>query len=355
MNSNWKCLVLMIAIIGFISTNWWNEASARDLMQCEQHSLSFWQGLPDGVDRRCRLVLPTMLERSYILCLSSKLRESVSEPVPLVLAFHGGGENANASTFQSRTQWEKSGLKYGFAVAYPNGCRVDRNQFNQLEICCDGGSWNARSSEPRGFPELCDIDDVAFVDQIIADIQQQHRIQLDKIFAVGHSKGGVFAYSLACDRAHVFAGIGTTAATLTRLLPENCQPSKEVAIFHVHNLQDPVIPFEGGGINTDFSWPAASLGLEYWIGKDNCVTSTREHNFKQKHCARLAMHCPSRIRVELCLLNEIGGDPALDPVIAHRYETYDAAFAAASANKKQLIRQAFVKRFITSICEDIYK
>lgn len=344
MNSYLRFLALLLIIVGLSST-WWREVVAADLVECEEHHLQLFQPLPSGVDRRCRFVLPTMLDRSYIFCLSSNLRKPDTEPVPLVLAFHGGGENANASAFKARTQWEESGLKDGFAVAYPNGCRVD---LENRKIFCDGGSWNARGSEPQGFSELCDIDDTSFVDQVIADIKTQYSIKSDKIFAVGHSKGGIFAYSLACDRAQTFAGIGTTAATLTRLLPENCQPNNQVAIFHIHNLQDPVVPFKGGGIDPDFSWPPASLGLEHWATMNSCILSDNVHNFEKDQCARLEKYCPPLIRIELCLLDEIGGDPALDPAIAHRYQTYDAAFAAGSTNK-QIIREAFVERFLRSL------
>lgn len=333
-----KFIALILVIFGPVLS--WGEEIAANHMECEERRLQLWQPLSFGVDHRCRLVLPTMLDRSYIFCLSSRLRNTDSEPVPLVLAFHGGGKHANAGAFQARAQWEKSGFKYDFAVAYLNGCRVD---ISKREVSCDGGSWNARSSEQRGSCELCGIDDISFVDQVIADIQNKYLIKSDKIFAVGHSKGGMFAYSLACDRSYMLAGIGVTAAVLTRQIPKDCQPNDGVAIFHVHNLRDPVVPFKRGGIDPDFSYPPASLGLKYWLHMNGCILFDKEHDFKKSQCVKAV--CPPPIQMELCLLNEVGSDPAIDPVIAHRYETYDAAFSEGDS-VGQSIREAFVERFL---------
>jgi poly(3-hydroxybutyrate) depolymerase len=325
----------LITIIGAMPLDCSSEMTIANFMECEERHLQFWQPLPDDADLRCRCVLPTMLDRSYIFCLSSKLRTAHTEPIPLVLAFHGG--HGRASAFQAHTHWEESGLKYNFAVAYLNGCKVD---MHKPEISCHGGNWNTSGSKRWGSCELCGIDDTSFVDQVIADIQTKYLIEPDKIFAVGHSKGGMFAYSLACDRPHILAGIGVTAATLTRPILGGCQPNDQVAIFHVHNLQDLVVPFEGNEI-----YPAVSPGLEHWAVTNGCALLDKNYDLKEGQCAEIA-YCPESIRVELCLLNEIGGDPALDPEITHRYRTYDAAFSAGNANKEQSIREAFVERFL---------
>ncbi|HQC73879.1 MAG TPA: hypothetical protein PLE42_14295, partial [Candidatus Competibacteraceae bacterium] len=94
-----------------------SNAHAIDGVVCQEHTLSIYQSLPAG-NTQCKRVLPATLERSYTLCVPSKLTIA-PEPVALLLAFHGGGDNSNAIAFQNRTQWEVSGLKNEFIVAYP--------------------------------------------------------------------------------------------------------------------------------------------------------------------------------------------------------------------------------------------
>ncbi len=323
-------------------------ANALDGVECEVRHLHMNQPLPPGADARCRRVLPANLDRSYILCVPSKLKAD-PEPVPLVLAFHGGGENADASVFQSRTQWEVSGLNNEFIVAYPNGCGTNTRLPGQAtRLVCDSTgfnlSWNAEGGDPRGVAELCGIDDHAFVEQVIADIQTRYPLKQDKIFAVGHSKGGAFSYSLACDLSTTFAAIGVTAATLS---DASCQPSNAVSIFHVHNLRDPVIPFAGGGVDPDFQWPPVTPGLELWARVNGCTLSIDGHDFGDDVCAKA--NCPAGLQVELCLVDATG-DTTVDPVSAHRYLTYDEAFRLRNYNKKKNVyknvRDAFAERYL---------
>ncbi len=339
---------LISSLILISSSLIFSNAHAIDGVVCQEHTLSIYQTLPAG-NTQCRRVLPATLERSYTLCVPSKLTID-PEPVPLLLAFHGGGDNANATAFQNRTQWEVSGLKNEFIVAYPNGCGTDTLEPGKARalICNSGGynkSWNTQGSIPRGVPELCGIDDRNFVAQVILDIQNQYPIKPDRIFAVGHSKGAMMAYSLACDLSSNFAAIGVTAATLT---DATCLPQKPVSIFHVHNLQDPVVPFEGGGIDSDFSWPSAREGLHFWADKNGCALTIAQENPSAPLCTKAS--CPTGVLLEVCLIDVSGDTSSGDVAAAHRYDTYDQAFSAFNYNKKKNvyknIRDAFAERYL---------
>lgn len=349
-NKSFFITTLIITIISGIGLSVQHKANALEGMECDERFIDFYQPTPADVPRACKKALANdgnQLSRSYILCVPSKLKAD-PEPAPLVLAFHGSGDNAGATTFQNRIEWEVSGLANEFIVAYPNGCGTDTLEPGQAQhfVCVsDTGfnkSWNAQGSIPRGVQELCKIDDSRFVQDVIADIQRQYPLKLDKIFAVGHSKGGIFAYSLACDLPTTFAAIGVTAATLT---DASCEPNNAVSLFHVHNLQDPVVPFEGGGIA--FAWPPVTPGLEFWAGVNGCTLSIDHHNFSDDVCAEAV--CPAGLQIELCLVDEIG-DPISDPVSAHNYLTYDEAFKLGNYNKKKdtykNIRDAFAERYL---------
>jgi polyhydroxybutyrate depolymerase len=79
--------------------------------------------------------------RTYILHLPSRV--DLSKPIPLVLAFHGGG--GQGSGMVGLTGFDEVADRDGFAVAYPDGI---------------GRHW-------ADFRELSDRDDVAFVRALI--------------------------------------------------------------------------------------------------------------------------------------------------------------------------------------------
>lgn len=319
------------------------QAVELDGMECETRYLHLYEQVPvtddQTVARACGRVgrLPAMLERSYELCVSTQLK-SDPHPVPLVLGLHGGG--GSASSYQDQIKLEERGLTDEFIVAYPNGCRL-----NGIPFACDGGTWNAGGVYPNsvGVAEFCDLDDDVFIYAVISDIQQAYPLDVDRIFAVGHSQGGMFAYRLACDGAcgsdgqncfHM-AAIGTTAGTLTDM---SCAPEKKVSIFHVHNLQDGNVPFDGGGIDND--WPPAIAGLEFWARVNGCSLPV-DHDYTDDVCVESL--CVGEASMELCLIDYGDGD---NLAIAHSYTNgYDPGFVASNKPGKN-IRDAFVERFL---------
>lgn len=323
---------LATIILGCTFPVCWNSANALEGMVCEQRSLTMNYVQPSDQTTRCPV--SGIINRSYTLCVPSKLKAE-PELAPLVLAFHGAGESSSATAFQNRVQFEVSGLKNEFITAYPNGCRVEVIN-RQRVFNCNGGNWNAQGNPPRGISEICNVDDVAFVTQVINDIKTRYPI--NRIFAYGHSKGGIFAYTLACDRPDLFTAIGVTASTLTDV---TCSPPNGVSIFHVHNLKDPSVPLEGGGIES--TWPSAKEGLQFWATKNQCILPIDQHNFSEDMC--LEASCQTALSVEFCRLDAVGGDLNIDPQIPHRYDTYDAAFMAGNKKHKN-IRDAFVEKFL---------
>jgi poly(3-hydroxybutyrate) depolymerase len=339
---NCHTVLLNTGLLGVLMCFCWGDAIAFDENGCEVRNIQqpYIRPVPvsdTSVPRACRT---TTLNRNYILCIPPALRaQSATDQklVPLVLAFHGAGENSSGESFQRKVSFEIRGTVDGFISAYPNGCQLEAGA-----IICEGGNWNAQGNPARGVSEVCKIDDVAFVSKIIADIKTVYsKINMGKIFAFGHSKGGVFSYSLACDMPSTFNAIGVTAGTQTDASCTKISTTGYPAVFHVHNLQDNNVPFLGGG--SEFDWPPAEVGLQFWATRNGCTLSTGDHDFSEFMC--LEANCQSK-SVELCLLGTdildgLGADPT-NPASPHRYETYDGAF---TANQGRSIRDAFVDKF----------
>jgi len=316
--------VLISALLGCVLFFDWIVAGAEEIADCETHTLAMNYNKPL---KPAGCPASQELSRSYILCVPPKLKTD-PKPLPLVLVLHGAG--GSADTFKGRVQFEVSGVKAvkkEFITAYPNGCEIGEND----SLVCNGGNWNGQSVEKRGVSERCGVKDIDFIDEVIEDIRL--RYPLTQIFAFGHSKGGIFAYTLACDRPQVFSAIGVTASTLT---DATCTPPVGVSIFHVHNLQDANIPFNGGGDNY---WPSAREGLQFWATKNQCILPVDEHDFNKDKC--LEAVCQTDLNLELCLISS----PGFEDFDAHNYNTYDTAFETQNKKHKN-IRDSFVERYL---------
>ncbi len=171
-------------------------------------------------------------KRAYILCVPDPIPPG---PLPLVVAFHGGGGNAGA--WYQATEWRNLVGPSGYVVVYPQGC-----QEQKADCTAQAGSfsWNiGKIDDPR------EVDDQGFVIEVVARLDGVHGLTIDDgcRFGTGHSLGGMFLYSLTCDHPELFAAIGPISAPPT---DATCEPFPETAIHHVHGTTDDVVPFDTG-------------------------------------------------------------------------------------------------------------
>jgi polyhydroxybutyrate depolymerase len=87
------------------------------------------------------------------------------------------------------------------------------------------------------------VDDVAFVRRIVSDVARDYRIDRNRVYAMGHSNGGIMALRLACEASDVFAAVGVQAASLEM---ERCAPARPVAVMQIHGTADTNVPITGG-------------------------------------------------------------------------------------------------------------
>ena len=142
------------------------------------------------------------------------------KPVALVLGFHGAG--SNSEQFETYSQFSNVADQEGFLVAYPQA--LGQHPY-----------WNTArgSSNP----------DLQFVRDLIDDLESRCNIDPNQVYASGHSNGGGMANRLACDLADRIAAIGTVSGAYQG--SEDCSPSRPVAVFAMHDTDDPVVPYNG--------------------------------------------------------------------------------------------------------------
>ena len=58
------------------------------------------------------------------------------------------------------------------------------------------------------------MDDVAFLTLLVADVAKAYAVDPNRVYAAGHSNGGIMALRLACEASDVFAAVGVQSSAL---------------------------------------------------------------------------------------------------------------------------------------------
>ena len=166
--------------------------------------------------------------RTFVLYLPRDLRPGA----PLLFMFHGGGGDGPMAREGTGHEFDLLADRNGFIVAYPDG--IDR-------------SWTGCRQVQNRIAARRNIDDVSFVDAIIAQEVARHRIDPKRVFATGHSMGAALAYRLALERPHEFAGIAAISSNLPAPDNMDCQPANVgMPVMIINGTSDPVSPYNGG-------------------------------------------------------------------------------------------------------------
>ncbi len=179
-------------------------------------------------------------------------------PAPLVILLHGYG--ANAAGQEAYFKLTPVADAHTFLYAMPDGT-VDgdgKRFWNATDACCDLFGTH--------------VDDVAYVNAIIDDVEERFNVDEKRIYIVGHSNGGFMAHRLACDLAPRIAAIVSLAGA-TWKDQTHCQPAAPVAVLEVHGTADTVVLYDGGHAGGDLllaAHPGAEETVADWAKLDGC-------------------------------------------------------------------------------------
>lgn len=226
--------------------------------------------------------------RTYLLHVPPSL--DGHRPVPVVVVFHAFAENArDARTY---TGFDDIADANGFIVIYPNGTGYDSGDL----------SWNAGAC--CGYAVINNVDETAFVRQILSDLRTIASIDAKRIYAAGFANGAMLSYRLACEMSDTFAAVAPVAGALLYYGP--CRPQQPVSVIHVHGLSDSSIPYGGGGLaGFGQQYPPAQYSITTWAQLDGCVGSPRvETEGVLKHTVYTP--CRAGAAVELYAIEDLG-------------------------------------------------
>jgi polyhydroxybutyrate depolymerase len=159
-------------------------------------------------------------ERHAIVVLPEEYRADL--PHALIFAFHGRtSPNAQARRYFGL---ERAAARPAIYV-YPAALTDRTGRF----------TWSDAGDSPDA------LRDFALFDVLFERTTAAFCVDLDAIYAVGHSLGASFANSLACARAHRIRGVASVAGGI---IPSEC--SGAVAGLLLHNPRDRAVPVSEG-------------------------------------------------------------------------------------------------------------
>ncbi|MEW6126360.1 MAG: esterase [Acidobacteriota bacterium] len=165
------------------------------------------------------------VERTAIIYANTEAAPKAG--VPVVFFFHGhGGNSRNIDRrYQLNTLWREA------VCVYPQGLTGVQG------ITDPEGKKTGWQKNPG---ELGDRD-VKFFDAMLAGLQKAYRIDMNRIYVMGHSNGGRFVNVLWKMRGEQLAAICSVAGQ-GGLMIQNAVPK---SIFMIAGERDPLVPFEG--------------------------------------------------------------------------------------------------------------
>lgn len=177
----------------------------------------------------------TLGNREYIYYHAS----SALPNCPLVLVCHGYGGTAQG--IMNYSEFNALAEEFGFAVCYPQGT-LDGSNTPFFNV-----GYDFQNNET--------VDDVAFVEDLVASLQAVNSLSGEDVFCTGMSNGGDFSYMLACQASETFKGVAPIAGMIMQDIMDSCNPVNEVSILEIHGTQDNVTYWQGDPNNND-GWGA---------------------------------------------------------------------------------------------------
>jgi polyhydroxybutyrate depolymerase len=157
---------------------------------------------------------------------------------------------------ESSTGFDAEADRLGWVVAYPDGV-------------LDG--WDAFGDTPY-WGRHPGVDDVAFVGALIDRLSASDRLDPDRVYVTGFSRGAMMTYRLGCELSGRVAAIapvsGNMATADGSAAGVPCRLSAPVSVLAIHGTADGSIPIGGG--RGDIAYAPMADVIARWRTLDSC-------------------------------------------------------------------------------------
>lgn len=161
--------------------------------------------------------------------------KSLKPGAPLLFVLHPSGGDGASMREYSGYEFDQLADAHGFVVVYPDGYE------NTWNDCRGGSPFSSKALK---------IDDVGFIETLLAHEVTTHAIDKKRVFAAGWSNGAQLAYRLALEHPEDFAGVAAVSASVPVKQNLDCgQTDKPIPVMIVNGTADPINPYRGGMVN----------------------------------------------------------------------------------------------------------
>ena len=188
--------MISIFLIGGCANN-----ETKNYSKSEDSTSNFQTIIHEGVNREYVLHVPDSYDGSF--------------SVPVVLNFHGF--SGDAYQYMNEADMRILSESENFILIYPQGLYLDGEPH-----------WNAC---PNGGDNKSEVDDFGFIETLIEEISSNYNIDLERIYAVGYSNGGMMAYGLANHKSELIAAVASVSGAMLDCTGPTLHP---MPVVHLH-------------------------------------------------------------------------------------------------------------------------
>lgn len=166
--------------------------------------------------------LVTLSGRSYLIDLAAKPSGA------MIVALHAAA--SSPADFRQTSGLSTRALAKGYAVIYPKGTGDQQHLSWNGFYCC-------------GSAQVDRVDDVRFLDKVIADAVARFGLNAGRVYMTGMSNGSVMAETYAARRADRVKAVAGVAGTIDLART----PAAPVPLLHIHGRDDKMVPYGAEG------------------------------------------------------------------------------------------------------------
>lgn len=207
-------------------------------------------------------------ERIYYVHLP--VNYNPNKKYPVVLFFHGAGGTGSQAAHDYH--WIEASDKHDFILVAPQGLpsapRLPGNLRTNPNIWRDG----REEIKPRN------VDDVAFVNQLIDKIETDYSVDPKRIYSSGFSNGAGMTFHLGIHMSNRLAAI---APVSSHIPDQSFTLERPLSMIFIIGSADPLNPYNGGTVTSPWghsTWtrPAASETIKTWCDAIGCPETPRK-------------------------------------------------------------------------------
>jgi polyhydroxybutyrate depolymerase len=186
-------------------------------------------------------------KRRYLVYTPMSYAGQPQKAFPVVFNFHGSGMTMAEQMLY--TQMNRAADRHQFIVVYPLGVKQD---------------WNVGF----GMSYLEGTDDIGFTEALLARLKQDYRVDSQRVYAAGLSRGGFFTLRIAAELPHLFAAVASVGGPMPEPVVQHHSKPGKVGVLLVHGTADQVVAYAG----KPTGYLSAEDSYSYWL-KQNGMES----------------------------------------------------------------------------------